>query len=52
MKIFPGLYLPVLCECEKSFVIGPNSGKYGPEITPYLEISHAVCQGMQLNNWS
>ena len=23
-------------------VIGPNTGKYGPEITPYLDIFHAV----------
>ena len=25
-----------------SFISGPNTGKYGPEITPYLETFHAV----------
>ena len=25
------------------FVFSPNTGKYGPEITPYLNIFHAVC---------
>ena len=24
------------------FVFGPNTGKYGPEITPYLDAFHAV----------
>ena len=25
-----------------SFISGPNTGKYEPEITPYLETFHAV----------
>ena len=24
-------------------VFNPNTGKYGPEITPYLDNFHAVC---------
>ena len=32
--VISGLYFPVL---------GLNTGKYGPEITPYLDTLHAVC---------
>ena len=31
--VFSGRYFPVF---------SPNTGKYGPEITPYLDIFHAV----------
>ena len=27
---------------EQVFIFSPNTGKYGPEITPYLDTFHAV----------
>ena len=35
------------CDCVKSVqisVFSPNTGKYGPEKTPYLDTFHAVCR--------
>ena len=32
-RVISGPYFPVF---------GPNTGKYGPEITPYLDTFHAV----------
>ena len=28
--------------CKYGVISGPNTGKYGPEITPYLDTFHAV----------
>ena len=33
--VISGLYFPVF---------SPNTGKYGPEITPYLDTFHAVAE--------
>ena len=37
-ELFFGPYFPVF----GLFVFSPNKGKYGPEITPYLDTFHAV----------
>ena len=30
-------------------VFNPNTGKYGPEVTPYLDTFHAVTDSVKLN---
>ena len=33
-------------------VFSPNTGKYGPDITPYLDTSHAVLDSFTNTLWS
>ena len=30
-------------KCPNTELFNPNTGKYGPEITPYVDTFHAVC---------
>ena len=39
----PGLYFPVF---------NPNTGKYGPKITTYLDTFHAVLNYINVNKYS
>ena len=42
-KVISGPYFPVFGLNTKIYgVFSPNTGKYGPEITPYLETFHTV----------
>ena len=43
--VISGPYFPVFgLNTERYSVFSPNTGKYGPEITPYLDNFHAVVQ--------
>ena len=43
MEFFSGLYFPVFgLNTEIYFVFSPNTGKYGPEKTPYLDTFYTV----------
>ena len=40
--VISGPYFPVFGLNTEISVFSPNTGKYGPEITPYLDTFHAV----------
>ena len=41
-NVISGSYFPVFGLKNYLSVFSPNTGKYGPEITPYLDTFHAV----------
>ena len=40
--VFSGPYFPVFWLNKEIYSVNPNTGKYGPEKTPYLDTFHAV----------
>ena len=40
--LISGPYFPVFGLNTEIYEVNPNTGKYGPEITPYLDTFHAV----------
>ena len=43
--VISGSYFPIFglnTEIISIFIFNPNTGKYGPKITPYSDIFHAV----------
>ena len=40
--VISGPYFPVFGLNTGIYGVNPNTGKYGPEITPYLDTFHAV----------
>ena len=39
-RVISGLYFPVFGLNTKIYGFSPKTGKYGPEITPYLDTFH------------
>ena len=42
IRSFSGPYFPVFGLNTETYGVSPNTGKYGPEKTPYLDTFHAM----------